>query len=227
MARLHSKGVLPMENVIIDTDFLSHILKTPNGEAVMQKIADFYGYNFVMHPWVYEREIKNIHTDVDSFVQRKVTVLEYEDFIKSEEDDIIYEFIFKVLHEEMNRGRPVDPGYQSYRTYNRSGMNLGEIHSVIMSRFTGIPLLLSDDHNAKEIAARRINADGYLLDVKKSFDIMCDIVKTDKSILPKEDTFAVIRNYKPEYQKARLKEIKELYTSDPTPVNGMGKGVKL
>lgn len=200
-----------MENVIVDTDFLSHILNTPNGEAVIQSITAFYGYSFVMHPWVYEREIKNISRVVDVFVQREVRVLEYSDFIKSKEDEMIYEFTFKVLHQEMNRGIPVDSSYQSYKTYNRGGMNLGEIHSVIMSRFTGIPLLLSDDHNAKEIAARRINADGYLLDVKKSFDIMCDIVRTDKSILSKEDTFAVIRNYKPEYQKANLKAIKELY----------------
>lgn len=205
-----------MGRVIVDTDFLNHILKTQNGETVINKIANYFGYDFVMHPWVYEREIKNINTVVETYVQRNVYVMDYSEFLYSEEDEQIYEFIFKALHQEMNRGASVDQSYKSFKTYNKSGMNLGEIHSVIMSRFTEIPLLLSDDYNAKEIAAKRINAEGYSLDVKKSFDIMCAMVKADKNLLVREDTYSVIRNYKQEYQKECLREIKALYAQSET-----------
>lgn len=201
-----------MGKVIVDTDFLNHILKTPNGNTVLQKIIDFYNYELVMHPWVYEREIKNINSTLETFVKSNVHVLEYSDFLASDDSELIYEFTFKALHEEMNRNTPVDQSYRSFKTYNKSGMNLGEIHSVIMARFTGIPLLLSDDYNAKEIAARRINAEGYALDVKKSFDIMCEIVKADKALLSREDAVSVIRNYKESYQKACIREIKKLYS---------------
>lgn len=201
-----------MGKVIVDTDFLNHILNTPNGEDVMQKIIDFYGYELVMHPWVYAREIKGINTAADTYVQKHVEVLEYSDFLKTEDDEALYEIYFLDLHRNMNRNESVDGSYRSFKTYNRAGKNLGEIHSVILARFSEIPLLLSDDYNAKEIAAKRINADGYLLDVKKSFDIMCDMVKMDKDILSRDDAFAVIRNYKPEYQKSYIKEIKKLYS---------------
>ncbi len=200
-----------MGKVVVDTDFLNHILKTTNGEDVMQKIVDFYGYELVMHPWVYEREIKNINTTVEAYVQKNVVVLNYTDFLKTEEDEMLYDIVFQDLHREMNRGKTVDESYRSFKTYNKSGMNLGEIHSVILSRFSGIPLLLSDDHNAKEIAAKKINADGYELNVEKSFDIMCDIVTKDKSILELEDIISVIRNHKQEYQKNYIRQIKELY----------------
>ena len=200
-----------MGKVVVDTDFLNHILKTINGEDMMQKIVDFYGYELVMHPWVYEREIKNINTTVEAYVQKNVVVLNYTDFLKTEEDEMLYDIVFQDLHREMNRGKTVDESYRSFKTYNKSGMNLGEIHSVILSRFSGIPLLLSDDHNAKEIAAKKINADGYELNVEKSFDIMCDIVTKDKSILELEDIISVIRNHKQEYQKNYIRQIKELY----------------
>lgn len=200
-----------MGKVVVDTDFLNHILKTTNGEDMMQKIVDFYGYELVMHPWVYEREIKNINTTVEAYVQKNVVVLNYTDFLKTEEDEMLYDIVFQDLHREMNRGKTVDESYRSFKTYNKSGMNLGEIHSVILSRFSGIPLLLSDDHNAKEIAAKKINADGYEMNVEKSFDIMCDIVTKDKSILELEDIISVIRNHKQEYQKNYIRQIKELY----------------
>lgn len=210
--RLPSKDVVPMGKVIVDTDFLNHILNTPNGEDVMQKIIDFYGYELVMHPWVYGREIKGINTAADAYVQKNVKVLEYSDFLETEDDVALYEIYFLDLHRSMNRNESVDGNYRSFKTYNKAGKNLGEIHSVILARFSGIPLLLSDDYNAKEIAAKRINADGYLLDVQKSFDIMCDMVKADRSVLPYDDALAVIRNHKQEYQKAYIKEIKKLYS---------------
>ena len=172
-----------MGKVVVDTDFLNHILKTPKGEDVMQKIIDFYGYELVLHPWVYDREIKDINTVVDKYVQKKVKVLKYSDFLQTEDDELFYDIVFRDLYRNMNKNESVDGNYKSFKTYNKAGKNLGEIHSVILAKYAGIPLLLSDDYNAKEIAAKRVNTEGFMLDVKKSFDIMCDIVKKDKNVL--------------------------------------------
>lgn len=200
-----------MGKVVVDTDFLNHILNTPNGKNVMQKIIDFYGFELVMHPWVYDREIKGIRTDIDTYVQENVKVLKYSDFL-SQEDEQLYDITFKDLYSAMNRGEPVDENYKTFKTYNRSQKNLGEIHSVILASFSGIPLLLSDDYNAKEIAAKRINSSTFQLDVKKSFDILCEMVTTDTSLLSlQEDVIPIIREHKQAYQKQYIQEIKKLY----------------
>lgn len=200
-----------MGKVVVDTDFLNHILKTPNGEEIMQKIVNFNGYELIMHPWVYDREIKGLNSAIEKYVNENVKILDYSDFLKTEEDEIFYDMVLRSLYPEMNRGATLDESYRSFKTYNKSGVNLGEIHSVILAKFFGIPLLLSDDYNAKEIAAKRINEDGYQLDVKKSFDVMCDMVSSDRSILTFEDANSVIKNLKPVYQKDYLKKIKALY----------------
>lgn len=200
-----------MGKVVVDTDFLNHILNTPNGEDVMQKIVDFYGFELVMHPWVYDREIKGLNTNVDTYVQKNVQVLEYVDFLESE-DEALYDIVFKDLYRCMNRDESVDESYRTFKTYNRAGKNLGEIHSVILAKFLGIPLLLSDDYNAKEIAAKRINTDTFQLDVKKSFDIMCDMISSDNSLLSfNEDVIPIIRMHKQAYWKPYIKEVKALY----------------
>lgn len=206
-----------MGKVIIDTDFLGHIIKANNGAETLKKIARIFDYQFVIHPWVYEREIKGIHTDVDAFVKENVTILSYEDFITTDFEDKLYDKYFKDLFSAMNRGNCVDSSYKSYRDYNKSGANLGEIHSVIMSHFTGIPLLLSDDYNAKEIAAKRMNSSVFTLDVQNSFNVLCSTVQEDPALIPYNDIISVLRNYKPEYQKARIKEFKALYSKCKQP----------
>lgn len=199
-----------MNKVIIDTDFLNHIVRTPNGETVMKKIIDYFDYKLLMHPFVYKREIKNIHSDTERFVKNYVKVLKYSDFIKSEEDDYMYNFDFVILFKEMN-SREISFGNQNYRTYHKSNENLGEIHSVLLSRALNIPVLLSDDFNAKEIAAKRMNHQGYTLEVIKSFELICQIAKERKDILSLDECRAIIRNHKPEKIKDYEKIIKEIY----------------
>lgn len=200
-----------MGKVIVDTDFLNHILKAPNGQEILQKIVKFYDFELIVHPWVYEREIKGINTVVENYVNENVKILDYSEFIKTEADETIYDIVFQSLYSEMNSGATIEKSYRSFRTYNKAGANLGEIHSVILSKFSGIPLLLSDDYNAKEIAAKRINADGYQLNVKNSFEVMCDVVSSDKRILSFDDVNSVIKNLKQKYQKDYLRNIKNLY----------------
>lgn len=196
--------------VIVDTDFLNHIIKTPNGVNVLECITKFFDYKLVMHPWVYEREIKNLFRDVQEYVDKNVEVLKYEHFLQNDDDHLIYDKYFKELYEEMNR-KSLELGNQTSITYKKSGENLGEIHSVILSLFTDIPLLLSDDYNAKEIAAKRINSTGYTLEVKKSFDVICEVVNKDRSLLKKEDVINIINNYKEQSQKDSKKIINALY----------------
>lgn len=205
-----------MCKVIIDTDFLNHILKTPHGEAIMTAIKNYYGFHFCMHPWVYDREIRGLNTKVESFVQKNVEVFDYADFISSPVEGMMYEIYFKEIYRAMNR-KELDLGGQTYQTYNKSQENLGEIHSVIMAMFTNIPLLLSDDYNAKEIAAKRINSSGYFLDVKKSFDILCEIISKDKTVIEKNDVYSVIDNYKRDH-KALKKQIDALYKAVETDI---------
>ena len=197
-----------MNKVIVDTDFLNHIIRTPNGASILEKIIIFFDYELLIHPWTYEREL--VYTDVKKFVDKNVKILTFDDIILDEGDNSIYESLFKVLFEEMN-GRSVDFGRQNFKTYNKSGENLGEIHSVIAAQFLGIPLLLSDDYHAKETAARRLNFLGYNLNVKNSFDLLCEMIIKDKSNVSKDDAIKIIKNYKERYHEKYIKQIKELY----------------
>ena len=196
--------------VIIDTDFLNHILKAKNGINTMKTIVDFFGFELVMHTWVYDREVKGISSDIQKFVDNNVAIVQYKDFLIDEDDWLLYDFEFNALFEEMNH-RKASLGKQSFDTYNKSGENLGEIHSVILSRFTGIPILLSDDYNAKEIAAKRLNSQGFFLNVKKSFELLCEIISEDENKICLDDAISVVRNYKKEYQKDCIREIKSIY----------------
>ena len=72
-------------------------------------------------------------------------------------------------------------------------------------------LILSDDYHAKETAAKRLKLLGYNLDVKKSFDLLCEMIKKDKSNVPREDAIKIIKNYKEKYHDKYIKQIKELY----------------
>ena len=166
-----------------------------------------------MHPWVYEREIKGISTSVQQYVNEHIKVYDYNEFIPDEDDVYIYASHFGILFKEMNgTALPVDP--LTFKSYIHSGQNLGEIHSVILSVFTGIPVLLSDDYNAKKITAKRINNDGYTLDVKKSLEVLCDIISKDKTIITKDDAISIVRELKEHRhgdRKKRKKMIKDLY----------------
>ena len=199
-----------MNRVIVDTDFLNHILQASSGEEILKKIIDFFDFQFLIHPWTYDREIKNISTATQKFVEQYATILDYNDFITNEGEEKMYDFHFHSLFNEMNF-KQLSLGKQTFRTYNKSGENLGEIHSVLLSLFLNIPVLLSDDYNAREIAAKRINMQGYCLNVKTSFDIMCEMIKTDKKILSIEEAVSVIRNYNQKRQKDNIKTIKGLY----------------
>ena len=86
-----------MGKVVVDTDFLNHILKTPNGEEIMQKIVNFNGYELIMHPWVYDREIKGLKSAIEKYVNENVKILDYSDFLKTEDDQIVYDMVFRSL----------------------------------------------------------------------------------------------------------------------------------
>jgi len=201
-----------MSKVIVDADFLKHIIKAQNGLKTIEKIIELNNFEFVMHPWVYEREIKNLDTQVECFVNRRVEVLEYNDFLKDEDDGKLYQIYFEEIFYHMNH-RYVNWGSRNFYTYRASGENLGEIHSVIMSLFAEIPLLLSDDYNAKEVAAKRINAHGHALNVKKSFDILCEIAGMDLPVIDLQDMIFVIREHKAEYHKNYISTIKRIYNN--------------
>lgn len=202
-----------MGKVIVDTDFLNHFIKSPNGENVLNSIVEFFDFDLVMHPWVYDREIKNIFTPVQQYVDKHIQVYEYNTFIKDDDDEYLYAVTFKSLYEAMNnKPIPIDPLH--FRTYKHSGENLGEIHSIILSMLMEIPILLSDDHKAKEVAVKRINRDGYILDVKKSFDLLCEVISKDKTIINKSDALSFVnglRDYRPQDHKYRERTIKNLY----------------
>lgn len=199
-----------MKKVIVDTDFLNHILKSNNGQKTLQAIIELNEFELLMNCWVYEREIKGIFTDIQNFVDEHVTIINFTDFLKNEDEKNVYAFEFRELFYEMNNEK-VSLGAQTCFTYKKAGENLGEIHSVIMARFMNIPLLLSDDYNAKEIAAKRINLEGYVLDVINSFDILCNTAKIDKNAIPLGDAIAVIQNSHYKQAKDYIKIIKEVY----------------
>lgn len=195
--------------VIVDTDFLNHILNTKNGENTLETIVNYFDYELVMHPWVYNREIKNIKSNVQMYVEKNVEILDYKDFL-IEDDRIIYKFEFEALFEEMNH-KKLNLGKQDFSTYNKSGENLGEIHSVILARFTNMPVLLSDDYNAKEIAAKRLNSQGYKLEVRNSFDLLIEIIANDKERINRNDALELICNYKQKVRKQYIKSIEKMY----------------
>lgn len=60
-------------------------------------------------------------------------------------------------------------------TMHHAKRNMGEIHSLIFAHYLGIPVFMSNDSGAKQLAQLRIDSSVCHIDVKNVCEVFCDI----------------------------------------------------
>lgn len=194
------------EKVILDTDFMNYMIRTKGDlEYYFNKIVTDLNIEPVIHEFLYSKEMM-ANPLVNKLVEEgKIKVIRYEDFLE-DKSDIYYNNLFSDLYKYCN-GREIEYRNANFITYQESGANLGEIHSVILALYTGYTLFFSNDNGAKGMVEAKINTEQYELKVKNVMDIFDEIALLEGKTMTKKD-FATLTNGD-KGRKERIKIIKE------------------
>ena len=116
---------------------------------------------------------------------------------------------FADLHEEMRKRlnakggkKKLDrlqlPKGQNIYSYRKAGMSLGDVHIILMSFFTGIPIILTEDSDIcllRSIAKRLINleSNGYSLEIFSSVDVLKQVAAESTADISKKELRKITR----------------------------------
>lgn len=195
-------------HVILDTDFMNYLMRAENsGEYYFEKIVEDLSIYPVIHEFLYEKEMmanKAVKKLVDD---KQIEVLHYSDFLR--DNDAYYASLFKDMYKFCN-GTEISCKNFDFKTYQESGANLGEIHSIILALFTGYPLFFSNDNGARSLITK-VNNKAYTLEVKNIMDVMEDISQLDNKTMTREDFVTLTKGDRG--RKDRIKHIKDNWRS--------------
>lgn len=142
----------------------------------------------VVHEFVYKNEMMGNSVARQLMNQGSLLVIHYDEFV-NKSMCTYYNNLFRDLYKFVNGKELIWKGRSPFdaRTYQESGANLGEIHSVILALYTGYDLFLSNDNGAKKLADVKINNKQYKLNVNNIIDVFEIIaLKKAKDITRKE-----------------------------------------
>lgn len=144
-------------HAVIDADFYIKMTKhaCDKGALFFQLLKDL-GVQAVMHKYVAEVELKrDVH--IKSFTSDGwIKVLDYSDYLVSEQDKLDYKEYFYSAYERINR---FDfPENEDVYTYDEKGESLGEIRSMYLAKKMGYHYFMSDDGHSRTLAKALLKA---------------------------------------------------------------------
>lgn len=141
--------------VIIDTDFLNKITQANgiDGKSLFIRMMSLLGRKPVVHWYVAENEMCVNNPVAKALLDTGIIeIIRPGDFLKNSEDLNDYEYYYKKWFNYMNPDdRLCEHECPNVFTFRKAGRSLGEIHSILLAKFTGIPLFMSDDRDAKDL----------------------------------------------------------------------------
>lgn len=175
--------------VLLDADFCNLILKKPDNISFFKAIFDILDKKPAIHIYIFKHELlNNIH--IQTLVQESfIKIIEYDDFLASDFDKHSYTIAFEDFYMYIN-GKELN-NFNIFMD-RRAKHNLGEIHSLITAQYLNIPLFMSNDKGAKELANSKINTDAFKVDVQN----IIEVVERCKSIEPNKLDNKIIRSIK-------------------------------
>ena len=78
-------------------------------------------------------------------------------------------------------------------TQHHSKKNMGEIHSLILAQYMGLPIFMSNDNGAKNLAKSRINTQGYKIEVMNVCDVFCEIKRNGTIQIDKKAVRSILK----------------------------------
>lgn len=175
--------------VLLDADFCNLILEKSDNISFFKAIFDILDKKPAIHIYIFKHELlNNIH--IQTLVQESfIKIIEYDDFLASDFDKHSYTIAFEDFYMYIN-GKELN-NFNIFMD-RRAKHNLGEIHSLITAQYLNIPLFMSNDKGAKELANSKINTDAFKVDVQN----IIEVVERCKSIEPNKLDNKIIRSIK-------------------------------
>ena len=81
-------------------------------------------------------------------------------------------------------------------TRHHAKRNMGEIHSLILAHYLGIPVFMSNDSGAKQLVQSRINSSASHIAVKNVCKVFCEIKRNGSVELDKKAVRSILKQRK-------------------------------
>lgn len=176
--------------VLLDADFCNIILKNPNNITYFKSIFEILNINPAIHTYVFNNELFN-NTYIKSLVTDGfISIIEYNNFLYNDFDKQTYKITFENFCEYMNNQKLKD--FNIFKDH-RAKHNLGEIHSLITAQYLSIPLFMSNDKGAKELAKSKINTNNFKIDVKNIKEVIEKCNSINPNILDRSITRSIAK----------------------------------
>ena len=184
-----------MENyVVIDSDFGNMIAP----ENIIEKEKEFVRSIFnslqkkpVVHIFVYEQELLTNKVIKELVAEQFIDVIDYNTFLPADIFKIQYAETFADFYNFMN-GETIEKVFDVI-TKHHSKKNMGEIHSLILTHYMGIPIFMSNDNGAKNLAKSKINTKSFTIDIMNVCEVFCEIKRNGTIQIDKKAVRSILK----------------------------------
>ena len=184
-----------MENrVVIDSDFCNMIAPGNNIEKEKKFVRSIFNSlqkKPVVHTFVFEQELLTNTVMKELASEKFIDVIDYSAFLPAEIFKKQYAETFADFYNFMN-GETIEKVFDVV-TQHHSKKNMGEIHSLILAQYMGLPIFMSNDNGAKNLAKSRINTQGYKIEVMNVCDVFCEIKRNGTIQIDKKAVRSILK----------------------------------
>lgn len=187
-----------MDNrVVIDSDFCNMIVPGNNKERekdFFRTIFESLNKSPVIHAFVFNQELLT-NTAIKELVKEQfIEVIDYDAFLPDDIFKTQYTDTFVDFYKFMN-GESIDNSFATIIQHH-AHKNMGEIHSLILAHYMNIPVFMSNDNGAKELARSKINTQAFTITVKNVCEVFCDIKKMGSIQIERKTVKAILKQRK-------------------------------
>lgn len=184
-----------MENyVVIDSDFCNMIAPGNNIEKEKEFVRSIFNSlqkKPIVHIFVSEQELLTNKVIKELVEENFIDVINYDTFLPEEIFKIQYAETFADFYNFMN-GESIEKVFDVI-TRHHSKKNMGEIHSLILAQYMGIPIFMSNDNGAKNLAKSRVNTQSFSIDVMNVCEVFCEIKRNGTIQIDKKAVRSILK----------------------------------
>ena len=184
-----------MENyVVIDSDFCNMIAPVNNikkEKEFVRSVFDSLQKKPAIHIFVFEQELLTNTVVKELVAEKYIDVIDYRTFLPEEIFKTQYAATFADFYNFMN-GETIEAVFDVI-TKHRSKKNMGEIHSLILAQYMGIPIFMSNDNGAKNLAKSKVNIQSFTITVMNVCEVFCEIKKNGVIPIDKKAVRSILK----------------------------------
>lgn len=180
--------------VVIDSDFCNMIAPGNNIEKEKEFVRSIFNSlqkKPVVHIFVSEQELLTNKVIKELVEENFIDVINYDTFLPAEIFKIQYAETFADFYNFMN-GEFIEKVFDVI-TKHHSKKNMGEIHSLILAQYMGIPIFMSNDNGAKNLAKSRVNTQSFSIDVMNVCEVFCEIKRNGTIQIDKKAVRSILK----------------------------------